>query len=587
MKNFFKIFFASLLALIVFTMLAFFVFVGIIGLIASASSSDAPEIKSKSVLVLDLSETFPEQSKEDPFAVFMNTTDKEIPSLYDMVRMIKAAKNDTLIKGIYIQGAGNGNGFAASEELRKALEDFKSSKKFIWSYGETMSQKAYYVTSVSDFVAVHPQGGLEFFGMSSSLFFIKGMLEKLDIQPQIFYAGKFKSATEPFREYKMTDANRLQTSIWLGDLYNHMLVSVGRSRKMDTAALRKLAVTGAIQSAGDAKNNGLVDDLLYDDQFKSQLNKKLGNGANDKINFVTFHDYARSADYRQSGSNRLAIVFADGDIDGSNESEGTVGSDAYKALLRKIRLDNSIKAVVLRVNSPGGSALASDVMWRELELMKQQKPVVVSMGDVAASGGYYISCNADSIFANESTITGSIGVFGIIPNMEKFFNNKLGVSFDQVKTGPYADLGGIDRALTEPEKKFIQSSIDSTYYTFKSRVAAGRKKSVDMVDTIAQGRVWTGNRALGVGLVDRIGTLQDAVNCAARLGKISSYSVREYPEKKSFIEKLTGSAEKSIRQKLVKKEIDEVAWRWMEEGKKIRKMAGIPQAKLPFTFDLR
>ena len=331
----------------------------------------------------------------------------------------------------------------------------------------------------------------------------------------------------------------------------------------------------------------MVDDLLYDDQFKSQLNKKLGNGANDKINFVTFHDYARSADYRQSGSNRLAIVFADGDIDGSNESEGTVGSDAYKALLRKIRLDNSIKAVVLRVNSPGGSALASDVMWRELELMKQQKPVVVSMGDVAASGGYYISCNADSIFANESTITGSIGVFGIIPNLEKFFNNKLGVSFDRVKTGPYADLGGIDRALTEPEKKFIQSSIDSTYYTFKSRVAAGRKKTVDMVDTIAQGRVWTGSRALGVGLVDRIGTLQDAVNCAARLGKISSYSVREYPEKKSFIEKLTGSAEKSIRQKLVKKEIDEVAWRWMEEGKKIRKMAGIPQAKLPFTFDLR
>ena len=501
--------------------------------------------------------------------------------------MIKAAKNDTLIKGIYIQGAGNGNGFAASEELRKALEDFKSSKKFIWSYGETMSQKAYYVTSVSDFIAVHPQGGLEFFGMTSSLFFIKGMLEKLDIQPQIFYAGKFKSATEPFREYKMTDANRLQTGIWLGDLYNHMLVSVGRSRKMDTATLRKLAVTGAIQSSGDAKNNQLVDDLLYDDQFKSQLNKKLGNAANDKINFVTFHDYARSADYRQTGSNRVAIVFADGDIDGSNESEGTVGSDAYKALLRKIRLDNSIKAVVLRVNSPGGSALASDVMWRELELMKQQKPVVVSMGDVAASGGYYISCNADSIFANENTITGSIGVFGIIPNMEKFFNNKLGVSFDRVKTGPYADLGGIDRALTEPEKKFVQSSIDSTYYTFKSRVAAGRKKTVDMVDTIAQGRVWTGSRALGVGLVDRIGTLQDAVNCAARLGKITSYSVREYPEKKSFIEKITGSTEKSIRQRLVKKEIDEVAWRWMEEGKKIRKMAGVPQAKLPFTFDLR
>ena len=587
MKNFLKTFFASLLAMIVFTLLALFVFIGIIGVIASASSSDAPDLEPKSVLVLDLSEKFPEQSVEDPFASFMNTTDKEIPSLYDVVRMIKAAKNDSLIKGIYIKGAENANDYGASEELRKALVDFKSTKKFIWSYGETMSQKAYYITSVSDFVALHPQGGLEFFGMSSSLFFIKGMLEKLDVQPQIFYAGKFKSATEPFREYKMTDANRLQTSIWLGDLYNHMLASVGSSRKIDTALLRKLAVTGAIVRPSDAKNNHLIDELLYDDQFKARMNKKLGNGENDKINFVTFHDYSSKADFRQSGSSRIALVFADGDIDGSNKSEGTVGSDAYKALLRKIRLDNSIKAVVLRVNSPGGSALASDVIWRELELLKAKKPVVVSMGDVAASGGYYIACNADSIFANESTITGSIGVFGIIPNLEKFFNNKLGVSFDRVKTGPYADLGGIDRALTEPEKKFIQSSIDSTYFTFKSRVASGRKKTVDMVDTIAQGRVWTGTRALGVGLVDRIGTLQDAVNCAARLGKISSYSVREYPEKKSFIEKLTGSSEKTIRDKWVKKEIDEVAWRWMEEGKKIRKMVGIPQAKLPFSFELR
>lgn len=586
MKNFFKIFFASLLALIVFTMLAFFLFIGIIGVIAS-SSSDVPEIKPRSVLVLDLSETFPEQSKEDPLAVLMNNTDKEIPSLYDIIRMIKAAQSDTLIKGIFIKGTDNGNGFGASEELRKALEDFRSSKKFIWSYAEVMSQKAYYVASVSDYLAIHPQGGMEFSGMSSNLFFLKGMLEKLDVQLQIFYAGKFKSATEPFREYKMTDANRLQTGVWLGDLYSHLLSSIGRSRQLDTATLRSLAVSGAIQSAADAKNYKLVDDLLYDDQFKTLLNKKIGNAANDKINFVTFHDYAQSADYRQTGSSRLAIVFADGDIDGSNESEGVVGSDAYRTLFRKLRLDNSIKAVVLRVNSPGGSALASDVMWRELELLKKEKPVVVSMGDVAASGGYYIACNADSVFANENTITGSIGVFGIIPNLEKFFNNKFGVTFDRVKTGPYADLGSLDRALTETEKKFIQSSIDSTYYTFKSRVAAGRKKTVENVDTIAQGRVWTGNRARTVGLVDRIGTLQDAVNCAGRMAKLTSYSVREYPEKKSFIEKLTGSAEKSIRQKFIREEIDEVTLRWIQEGKKIRNMAGIPQAKLPFTYEIR
>jgi protease-4 len=413
MKNFFKIFFASLLALIVFTMLAFFVFIGIIGFIASATSSDAPKIESKSVLVLNLSQSYPEQSKDDPFNALMNKSDNEIPSLYDVVRLIKYAKTDTLVKGIYIQGAGNSNGFGASEEIRKALADFKTSKKFIWSYAETMSQKAYYVTSVSDFVAVHPQGGLEFFGMVSNLFFLKGMLEKLDIQPQIFYAGKFKSATEPFREYKMTDANRLQTSIWLEDLYRHMLVAIGNSRQLDTAALRQLAVTGAIQTAADAKNKQLVDDLLYDDQFKAILNKKLGNATNEKTNFVTINDYARSADFRQTGSSRIALVFADGDIVGSNESDGQIGSDAYRTLLRKIRLDNSIKAVVIRVNSPGGSALASDVIWRELELIKKDKPVVVSMGDVAASGGYYISCNADSIFANENTITGSIGVFRI------------------------------------------------------------------------------------------------------------------------------------------------------------------------------
>ncbi|MFN9855743.1 MAG: signal peptide peptidase SppA [Bacteroidota bacterium] len=587
MKNFFKIFFASLLALIVFTMLAFFVFIGIIGLIASASSSDAPKIESKSVLVLNLSQSYPEQSKDDPFNALMNKSDNEIPSLYDLVRMIKYAKTDTLVKGIYIQGSDNSNGFGASEEIRKALADFKTSKKFIWSYAETMSQKAYYVTSVSDFVAVHPQGGLEFFGMSSNLFFLKGMLEKLDIQPQIFYAGKFKSATEPLREYKMTDANRLQTSVWLEDLYRHMLTSIGSSRQLDTASLRQLAVTGAIQTAADAKNKQLIDELLYDDQFKAMLNKKLGNTTNEKTNFVTFNDYARSADFRQTGSSRIALVFADGDIDGSNESEGQIGSDAYRTLLRKIRLDNSIKAVVIRVNSPGGSALASDVIWRELELIKKDKPVIVSMGDVAASGGYYISCNADSIFANENTITGSIGVFSVVPNMEKFFQNKIGVSFDRVKTGPFADLGGIDRALTEPEKRFFQSSVDSIYHTFKTRVADGRKKTVESVDTIAQGRVWTGKRALTVGLVDRTGTLQDAVNCAARLGKLSSYTVREYPEKKSFFDKLTGSFEKSIRQKMLKQELDEVAWRWLDECKKIKQMAGVPQTKMPFSFEVR
>lgn len=584
MKSFFKIFFASLLALVIFTVMGFFL---LIGIVAMASSDDKSTINSKAVLVLDLSQTFPEQSKDDPFSAFMNKTENDIPSLYDMVRMIRAAKNDTLVKGIYIQCSGNANGYAASEELRIALQDFKSSKKFIYAYGETISQKAFYVASLSDFIATHPQGGLEFSGMVSNLFFLKGMFDKLDIQPQIFYAGKFKSATEPFREFKMTEANRLQTSVWLGDLYKHLLASVGASRKIDTAQLHRLAVTGAIQSANDAKKHQLVDDLLYDDQFKTKLNKLVGLGANDKANFVTFSQYAKAADFRQSGGDRIAIIYANGDITGGSESGEGIGSDAYRSLIRKLRLDNSIKAIVLRVNSPGGSALASDVIWREISLTRQSKPVVVSMGDVAASGGYYISCNADTVFANENTITGSIGVFSIVPNLEKFFQNKLGVGFDRVKTAPFADMGSIDRALSEPEKNFFQAGVDSIYYTFKSRVADGRKMTVASVDSIAQGRVWTGKRALGVGLTDKIGTLQDAVQCAAKMSKLTSYSVREYPEKKTLLEELTEGYKKSIRSSVVKEELSAEAVYWMEQWKGIQSMVGTPQMKMPFSFQVR
>jgi len=584
MKSFFKIFFASLLALFIFTLMGFFLLIGIVSL---ASSEDKSTIDSRAILVLDLSQSFPEQSKNDPFAAFMNKTENEIPSLYDVVRMIRAAKTDTLVKGIYIQCSDNANGYAASEELRKALLDFKSSRKFIYAYGETISQKAYYVASVSDMIACHPQGGLEFSGMVSSLFFLKGMLEKLEIQPQIFYAGKFKSATEPFREYKMTDANRLQTSVWLGDLNQHMITAVAASRKIDTSDLRNMATQGLIQSAYDAKKYKLVDDLMYDDQLKAKLNKQVALGEQDKANYVTFGEYAKAADFRQTGSDRIAVIYANGDISGGSESDDQIGSDAYRNLIRKLRLDNSVKAIVLRVNSPGGSALASDVIWREVTLTREKKPVIVSMGNVAASGGYYISCNADSVFANENTITGSIGVFSIVPNLEKFFEHKLGVGFDRVKTAPYADMGSIDRPLTDAEKRFFQNSVDSIYTTFKTRVAAGRKMKMEAVDSIAQGRVWTGSRAITVGLADRIGTLQDAINCAARMSKLGSYSLREYPEKKSFLEEFTQGYKKSIRSSVMKENLSTEATYWLDQWKGIQQMVGTPQMKMPFSFQIR
>jgi len=582
MRSFFKSFFATLLAMVVFAVLGVFV---IIGIVASAASADKPDIGVKGVLVLDLSSTFKEQSLDNPIALFTGGEAIDAPSLYDVIRMIQHAKSDSAIKGIYIACSNNANGYAASEELRKAIVDFKRSKKFVLAYGETISQKGYYIGSAANKIYCHPQGGLEFDGFSSNMMYLKGLLDKLEIQPQIFYAGKFKSATEPLRATQMSDANRLQTSVWMGDLYAQFLQAIAVTRQLDSAKLRQLAVAGAIQTAHDAVSNELLDGLKYDDELKAEMNRRLLNEANSKINFVHFSDYAKAANFKQDGDKKIAVVYAAGDIVGGKGDNESVGSDAFRALLQKLRLDEDIKAIVFRVNSPGGSALASDVIWREVSLTKKVKPVIVSMGDVAASGGYYIACNADSVFANASTITGSIGVFSIIPNFQSFYKNKLGISFDGVKTAPYADMGGTDRPLNETEKSFVQNSVDSIYYTFKSRVAEGRKKNMDYVDSIAQGRVWTGTRGMGIGLVDRIGTMQDAIDCAVKMAKLSSYRIKEYPEKKNMIEELLENYKKSIKTNLIKEEIGEKEYKILQQVKQLKKTIGEPQSRLPFMVD--
>ena len=584
MRSFFKTFFASLLALIIFSLLGVFI---VIGFIASATSSDKPVVGNYAVLVLDLSNQFKEQSQDNPINSLINKSDNDIPALYDMVRMIHHAKSDSSVRGIYILCGNNVNGFASSEELRKALIDFKTSKKFVIAYGEAISQKGYYVGNIADKIYCHPQGGIDWAGFAVNLMFLKGMLDKLEIQPQIFYAGKFKSATEPLRVTQMTDANRLQTAVWLGDLYTHFLDATAVSRKLDTAKLRDLAVNGSIQTAHDALTNGLVDGLKYDDEVKKVLLDKLQLSEHSKINFVTFNDYSKATEFRQKGNDhKIAIIYADGDIVSGNGDNEQVGSDAFRAIIRKARMDNDIKAIVFRVNSPGGSSLASDVIWREISLARKEKPVVVSMGDVAASGGYYISCKADSVFADANTITGSIGVFSIVPNFQSFFKNKLGITFDGVKTAPFADMGSSDRPLNDAEKRFFQSSTDSVYYTFKSRVADGRKKGVEYIDSIAQGRVWTGSRALQVGLVDRIGTMQDAMDCAARMAKLRDYRVKEYPEKRSLLDLIMNSYKKSIKTDLIKEEIGEKQVRVMNELKKVKQMIGVPQTRLPFSVDI-
>ncbi len=586
MRSFLKIFFASLLALIIFTLISIFIS---IWLISKAAQPGAEPIGKNGILVLDLGTAFKEQAQNNSIGSLIGDLSSENPGLYDVVRMLHYAKTDSSVKGLYIKVNKNANGFAANEELRQAVIDFKQSKKFVIAYGETIAQKAYYVASAANKVYCHPNGGLEWDGFSSQLFFMKGLLDKLEIQPQVFYAGKFKSATEPFRATQMTDPNRLQTTVWLNDLYDNFLNQIAIDRKMDTAKLRSFAVNGSIHSAHDAMENHLVDGLKYDDEIKHEFFKLMGEKETEKLNFVSFGKYSQAVDFRQpSGKNKIAVLYADGEIISGKPQDGQVSSDEYKNLIRKLRMDDNIKAIVFRINSPGGSALASDVIWREISLAKKVKPVVVSMGNLAASGGYYIACSGDSIFANPGTITGSIGVFSLIPNMQSFFKNKLGVTFDGVKTGPFADMGSVERPLSEPEQRWLQADVDTIYGTFKNRVAEGRKRDVEYIDSIAQGRVWTGQRAIKLGLADKIGTLQDAVECAARMIKTSDYRIREYPEQKSFLEELINrSSGKFLKANSIKEEIGARQYELLMKLKNIQQMFDIPQTRLPFEFDIR
>jgi len=583
MKSFLKIFLASLLALITFSVILFAISMGIV---AGLASSEKTPIAPRSVLVLDLNTSFAEQQVEDPIAQLSGSENSVIPGVYDLVRIIRRAAADSSIKALYVKANGNPNGYANSEEIRNAILEFRKKKKTVIAFGEYIPQKAYFVANAANKVYVHPKGGLEWAGISAQLPFVKGTLEKLSIQPQIFYAGKFKSATEPLREYKMTDANRIQTSEMLNDIYSRILVVTSEARQVDTATLHQLANTFAIRTAGDALTQNLVDGLKYDDEVKDEFRKVLKLGKDEKISFVSVARYGQSIAYRRegSGSDRIAVIYAQGDIVTGKGSEGEIGADTYRTLINKARTDKAVKAIVFRINSGGGSSLASETIWRELSLARKEKPVVVSFGDVAASGGYYIACGADSIFAQPNTITGSIGVFGIVFNLQQFMNQKLGVTFDGVKTGPMADMGNAFRPLTPAEGAIIQQEIDSVYIDFKSRVAAARNMNMDYVDSIAQGRVWTGNKALELGLVDRIGNFDDAIACAARMAQITEYRLKEFPEYKPLIEKLLGQQQETMRAKAIREELGAEGYKIYQQTRYFRKSLNQAQTRIPFDI---
>ena len=588
MRSFFKIFFASLLALVAFSVIFFFFSVGFISsAISSIGSAPREETGTSAVLVLDLGQSFGEKQEVDPLAGFSETR-YNTPGVYDVIRMIRYAKTDSSVKGIYIKAGSNENGLGTSEEIRNELLNFKKSGKFIFAFGDVIPLKAYYTANVADKIYCNPKGGVEWKGLTSSMAYFKGSLDKLEIQPEIFYAGKFKSATEPLRADKMSDANRLQINELLTDIFNHILDQTASARGQDSSLLRRCVDEQLVQTASDALTYKLVDGLKYNDEVLQEIAGKIKASSITSINFVPLGKYYEAVKTRLkgSGSGRIAMIYAEGDIVGGKNSQKEIGQDIYRQIIRKARLDDDVKAIVLRINSGGGSAMVSENLWRELTLAKADKPVVISFGDVSASGGYYLSCDADSIFADPMTITGSIGVFSMLFNTETFFKNKLGVTFDGVHTAKQPDAITMYQPMTDLQKKFMQNDVDSIYHDFTSRVAAGRNKEIAYVDSIGQGRVWSGEKGLKLGLVDRIGGVQDALECAARMAKLKTYRLHEYPEPENFLDLLLNNYKQTIKMRTVREDLGEQGAKWYQMMSDYQSMSGVPQTRLPFEFSL-
>lgn len=587
MKQFFKFVFASMLGVFLSTIIFFFVAIAIMAAIISAASSDkAVEISENSILRVSLNYAIKERTDRSPFnnVSLPSMNSEKYIGLDEILLRIDAAKNDNRIKGIVLDMDGIGASFATLQEIRDALLKFKESKKFILAYSEGYSMKGYYLASTADKVYLNPEGSVDFRGMAAQLPFFKGTLEKLGIEAQVVKVGTYKSAVEPFILDKMSPANKEQVNSYLNSLYDYYLGNVSKSRNIPMDSLRNIADNYSGRDAEKALNAKLVDGLKYKNEIIDELKVKLCIDKKKKIKSINIEDYTSPKTEENGSQNRLAVVYAVGDIVSGEGSDEQIGSERISRAIRTVREDDKVKAVVLRINSPGGSSLASDVIWKEVELTKKVKPIIVSMGDVAASGGYYIACAADSIFAQPNTITGSIGVFGIIPNLQNFFNNKLGITFDEVKTGKYADLMSVNRPLTADERDLIQQEVNKTYDTFTKKVANGRKISQGQVDSIGQGRVWTGAQAAKIGLVDRLASFNEAITAAARKAKLKDYKLVSYPAMKDPLEAFLGSSSDKLKTWIMKKEMNE-GYLLYEQAKQVMQQSGI-QARLPYMINI-
>jgi len=582
MGQFFKFTFATMFGIFLFTVLSFLL---LLGIGAAASGKKATTIPSNSVLKLDLNYSIPEKSNEDPFSDidFETFKPKKAVGLAEILKSIEHAKTDKNIAGIYLPLGITPNGFATLEAIRNKLIDFKKSGKFVYAYGVLVSQKSYYLATVADKLFLDKNGYLELRGLGSQIPYFKNTFDKYGIEVQEFHVGAFKSAIEPFIRSDMSEPNREQTTLLLGDLQQRMVNNISVSRKIEPAFFQSVLDSLKATNAKDCKALGLVEEDIYYDQLLSKLMEKTGAKKIKDLELVELEKYVSVLDDSKNDSkNRVAVVVLEGSIVDGEGGQGDIGGDKVAKLLRKLREDEKVKTVVLRVNSPGGSAVASDIIWREVSLIKKDKPVVVSFGDVAASGGYYISCGADRIFAQPNTITGSIGVFGLIPNFQKLLTNQLGVTFDEVEMSEHAVFGGGTKPLDAFESKVVQAEVERVYSDFKSRVAEGRNQPEEEIEKIAQGRVWTGTQGLERGLVDEIGSLDDAIAFAVKKAALKDYKVKFYPEEKSFAEQLSESFAE-MKTNWVKEQVGE-HYQLLQTIKQLKSRSGV-QCRMPMEVE--
>ncbi len=575
---------STVVGLFVFIMMLFF---GIV-LISVLFGGDSDEIKVKENSVIELnlesiSNDYAGKFKDPLINLFSEKADV---GLSDIINAIAEAKNDDKIKGISILNNVSSLGMAQSKALRDALEDFKKSGKFIVSYADVYSQKDYYLNSVSDTIYLNPVGELDFKGLSSEIMFFKDLQDKSGIKMEVIRHGKYKSAVEPFLENKMSDANREQMSGLLNSVWSSMLVEISKSRNISVEKLNQIADSLLARTPEMAKSAKLIDKIAYEDEYHNAIRKALKTEKDEDYNSVGIQDYAKKvmlSPKEEDAEDKIAIIYAQGEIQSGEGDVTIIGEGSMRRSLQEARKDENIKAIVLRIDSPGGNALTSDLIWREIENTKKVKPVVVSMGNYAASGGYYIACNANQIYAEKNTITGSIGVFGILPNFTQL-STKIGINTEVVSTNKNAAEYSPFRPLNDDFRAYTQEGVERIYSVFVNRVAKGRKMTFEQVDAIGQGRVWSGADALKIGLVDKIGGMDDALKAAASLAKIKTYSTQSFPEyDKNFKDMFAELPFAQSKESFIKEEIGTENYKVVEKIKKINARKGI-QVILPYEI---